>query len=166
MPEIQSAIAVPSEPAPGDGRLVAYVVYQPGEDVTVSEVRRYLRKSLPDYMIPSVIVAIDTVPLTPSGKIDRAALPDPFKANGRTRSYEPPAPGIEEQLAGIWRELLSVDKIGADDNFFELGGQSLLALRVAATVHRRIGRQVDPRALFFQTLRQVAANVASAPLST
>ena len=166
MPEIQAAIAVSSEPAPGDGRLVAHVVYHPGQDLSVSEVRRYLRRSLPDYMVPSVIVAIDTVPLTPNGKIDRAALPDPFKASGRTRNYEPPAPGIEQQMAEIWREFLSVDSIGADDNFFELGGQSLLSLRVAAAVERRVGRQLDPRSLFFQTLRQVAASVADGPLST
>jgi amino acid adenylation domain-containing protein len=166
MPEIQAAIAVSSEPTPGDGRLVAYVVYHSGQDLSVSEVRRYLRRSLPDYMVPSVVVAIDTVPLTPNGKIDRAALPDPFKTSGRTRNYEPPAPGIEQEMAEIWREFLSVDSIGADDNFFELGGQSLLSLRVAAAVERRIGRQLDPRSLFFQTLRQVAANVANGPLST
>lgn len=166
MPEVQAAIAVPSEPTPGDGRLVAYVVYHPGEELSVSDVRRHLRRSLPDYMVPSVVVAIDTVPLTPNGKIDRAALPDPFKTSGRTRSFEPPTPGIEQQMAEIWREFLSVDSIGADDNFFELGGQSLLSLRVAAAVERRFGRRLDPRSLFFQTLRQVAASIAEEPVST
>jgi acyl carrier protein len=131
----------------------------------VSEVRRHLRRTLPDHMIPSVVVMLDTVPLTPNGKIDRQALPDPFISSGRTSSAEPPSPGIEQQMADIWCEYLEVESIGANDNFFELGGQSLLALRVAAAVERKIGRRMDPRSLFFQTLRQVSAHAASAPVS-
>jgi amino acid adenylation domain-containing protein len=165
IPEVQSGIVVARETAPGEGRLVAYVVYRPGQDLTVSEVRRHLRKTLPDHMIPSVVVTLDTVPLTPNGKIDRQALPDPFTSSGRTVSTEPPSPGIEQEIAEIWREYLQVESIGAQDNFFELGGQSLLSLRVAAAVERKMGRRMDPRSLFFQTLRQVSAHVASAPVS-
>jgi acyl-CoA synthetase (AMP-forming)/AMP-acid ligase II/acyl carrier protein len=165
IPEVQSGIVVARETAPGEGRLVAYVVYRPGQDLTVSEVRRHLRRTLPDHMIPSVVVMLDTVPLTPNGKIDRQALPDPFISSGRTSSTEPPSPGIEQQMADIWCEYLEVESIGANDNFFELGGQSLLALRVAAAVERKIGRRMDPRSLFFQTLRQVSAHAASAPVS-
>lgn len=165
IPEVQSGIVVARETMPGEGRLVAYVVYRPGQDLTVSEVRRYLRRTLPDYMIPSVVVMLDTVPLTPNGKIDRQALPDPFISSGRTVSTEPPSPGIEQQMAEIWCEYLQVESIGANDNFFELGGQSLLALRVAAAVERKMGRRMDPRSLFFQTLRQVSAHVVSAPVS-
>ena len=116
-------------------------------------------------MVPSVVVMLDTVPLTPNGKIDRQALPDPFISSGRTMSSEPPSAGIEQQMAEIWSQYLQVDSIGANDNFFELGGQSLLALRVAAAVERKMGRRMDPRSLFFQTLRQVSAHVASAPVS-
>jgi amino acid adenylation domain-containing protein len=165
IPEVQNGIVVVREAVPGEGRLVAYVVFQPGHDLTVSEVRRHLRKTLPDHMIPSVVVTLDTVPLTPNGKIDRQALPDPFKSSRRSVSTEPPSPGIELQMAEIWREHLHVDSIGAEDNFFELGGQSLLALRVAAAVERKLGRRMDARSLFFQTLRQVCAHVASAPVS-
>jgi acyl-CoA synthetase (AMP-forming)/AMP-acid ligase II len=165
VPEIQSGIVVARETVPGEGRLVAYVVYRPGQDLTASEVRRHLRRTLPDYMIPSVVVVLDTVPLTPNGKIDRQALPDPFFSSGRTSSTEPPSPGFEQQMADIWREYLEVESIGANDNFFELGGQSLLALRVAAAVERKIGRRMDPRSLFFQTLRQVSAHAESAPVS-
>jgi amino acid adenylation domain-containing protein len=165
VPEIQSGIVVARETVPGEGRLVAYVVYRPGQDLTVSEVRRHLRRTLPDHMIPSVVVVLDTVPLTPNGKIDRQALPDPFISSGRTSSSEPPSPGIEQEMADIWREYLEVESIGANDNFFELGGQSLLALRVAAAVERKIGRRMDPRSLFFQTLRQVSAHAESAPVS-
>jgi amino acid adenylation domain-containing protein len=163
--EVQNGIVVVRESAPGEGRLVAYVVFRSGQDLTVSEVRRHLRKTLPDHMIPSVVVTLDTVPLTPNGKIDRQALPDPFMSSRRTLSTEPPSPGIERQMAEIWSEYLHVESIGAQDNFFELGGQSLLALRVAAAVERKMGRRMDPRSLFFQTLRQVSANVANAPAS-
>jgi amino acid adenylation domain-containing protein len=163
IPEVQSGIVIARETAPGDGRLVAYVVYRPGQDLTVSEVRRHLRKTLPDYMVPSVVVMLDTVPLTPNGKIDRQALPDPFISSARTP--EPPSPGIEQQIAQIWAEYLQVESIGANDNFFELGGQSLLALRVAAAIEHKLGCRMDPRSLFFQTLRQVSAHVASAPHS-
>jgi amino acid adenylation domain-containing protein len=163
--EIQNGIVAVRESAPGEGRLVAYVVFRSGQDLTVSEVRRHLRKTLPDHMIPSVVVTLDTVPLTPNGKIDRQALPDPFMSSRRTLSTEPPSPGIERQMAEIWSEYLHVESIGAQDNFFELGGQSLLALRVAAAVERKMGRRMDPRSLFFQTLRQASANVANAPAS-
>jgi acyl carrier protein len=120
---------------------------------------------LPDHMVPSIVIVLDRVPLTPNGKIDRQALPDPFISGGGTASSEPLSPGIEQQMAEIWSEYLDVESIGANDNFFELGGQSLLALRVAAAVERKIGRRMDPRSLFFQTLRQVAAHAASAPIS-
>jgi acyl carrier protein len=113
-------------------------------------------------MVPSIVVVLDTVPLTPNGKVDRQALPDPFILSGRTPNSEPPSPGIEQQMARIWCNYLQVERIGANDNFFELGGQSLLALRVAAAVEREMGRRIDPRSLFFQTLRQVSAHVASA----
>ncbi len=143
----------------GDPRLVAYVKYAPGEDLTASEVRMHLRRELPEYMIPSVIAALDTVPLTPNGKVDRAALPDPFGSTPRTgAAHVPPSPGAEQTLAEIWRELLSVDTISAEDNFFELGGHSLLSLRVVAAVKKRLGWRMDPRVLFFQSLRQVAAD--------
>jgi amino acid adenylation domain-containing protein len=155
---IQHALVLAREPAVGDVRLVAYVVYAPGGDPTVSELRRHLRKQLPDYMIPSLFVTLDAMPLTPNGKVDRAALPDPFQGAVRAGvEHVPPAAGVEQALADIWREVLQVERVGAEDNFFELGGHSLLSLRVAAAVEKRLGWHMDPRALFFQNLRQVAA---------
>src|SRR5262249_40117567 len=99
LPEVQSGIVIARETVPGEGRLVAYVVYRSGQDLTASEIRRQLRKTLPDHMVPSVVVALDTVPLTPNGKIDRQALPDPFASSSRAVSAEPPSPGIEQQMA-------------------------------------------------------------------
>jgi amino acid adenylation domain-containing protein len=142
-----------------DIALVAY--YIPDSSApTTSELRRYLRSRLPDYMLPSLFVNIDAVPLTPNGKVDRRRLPDPFRSGMRAHtSNEPLAPGAEQALADVWRDILKTDKIGPEDNFFELGGHSLLSLRVAAAFQRRTGLSLDPRAMFFQTLREVAMGV-------
>ena len=150
------------EVGPGDLRLVAFVVSHDGEDITASELRKSLRRQLPEYMIPLIIVTLNSIPLTPNGKVDRKALPDPFANVLRTTApAEPPAPGMEQLIAEIWKDLLKVETIGAEDNFFELGGHSLLSLRVASLVEKRTGWRMDPRALFFQNLRQIAANVES-----
>ncbi|GGC78277.1 non-ribosomal peptide synthetase [Chelatococcus reniformis] len=140
--------------------LVAYLAFWLGGEPTTSELRRYLRAKLPDYMVPALFVTLEAVPLLPSGKVDRARLPNPFRAGTRAhRRDEPPADGIERTLADIWCELLDARDIGPGDNFFELGGHSLLSLRVAAAVQRRLGSRMDPRALYFQSLREVAAGI-------
>ena len=162
-PMVRQSAVITREARPGDVRIIAYVVVNDGEDLTVSEVRRYLRASLPDYMIPSFAMTLQALPLTANGKLDRGALPDPFRsANGDEAVDEPPAPGMEQRLAEIWREALQVDKISAGDNFFNLGGHSLLAVRVAVRLHKQIGWRMDPRALFFQSLRQLAAQAEAA----
>ncbi len=161
-PAVRQTVVVAREAAPGLVRLVAYIVYRPGEDLTVSDVRRFLRRQLPEYMVPSVVVHIDSIPLTPNGKLDRARLPDPFKnALPTGAEFEAPAPGAEQSMAAIWREVLKVERIGANDNFFELGGHSLLSLRVVAAVEKQLGWRMDPRTLFFQTLRTIAASAAA-----
>ncbi len=162
---VRQCLVAASEAVAGDTRLVAYVVYAPGEDLTASEVRKHLRKSLPDYMLPALVIALDAMPLTPNGKVDRQALPDPFAAaagGAATDRHEEPTGAAEQALADVWREILKVERIGAQDNFFELGGHSLLAFRVAAAIRERHGWRMDPRALFFQTLRQVAAGMPPA----
>ncbi|MBK7660396.1 MAG: non-ribosomal peptide synthetase [Betaproteobacteria bacterium] len=155
---VRQCVVVAREAAPGDSRLVAYVVYRSGGEPTVSELRRDLRRHVPDYMVPSVFVALEGIPLLANGKIDRGALPDPFRNAKRADAQaEPPAPGMEQVLAAIWCDLLKLDRVGAQDNFFELGGHSLLALRAASALERKTGWRMDPRAMFFQSLRQVAA---------
>jgi hypothetical protein len=159
-PAVRQAVVVAHEAQPGDQRLVAYIVYRDGEALTAGDVRRYLRRQVPDFMIPSVVVALESVPLTPNGKVDRAALPDPFRTALRAvPSYDAPATDIERMMAEIWQSFLAAGRIAAGDNFFELGGHSLLALRVAQAVEQRTGFRMDPRALFFHNLRQVAAMV-------
>jgi glyine---[glycyl-carrier protein] ligase len=162
-PMVRQSAVVTRETRPGDGRIVAYIVVNGGEDLTVSEVRRYLRASLPDYMIPSFVMTLQSLPLTANGKLDRGALPDVFRAIGDDAALsEPPAPGMEQRLADIWCETLQVEKVNAGDNFFDIGGHSLLAIRVATALQKRIGWRMDPRNLFFQSLRQIAAQADAA----
>src|ERR1700733_4339802 len=162
-PMVCESAVITREARPGDVRIVAYIVVDDGEDMTISEVRRYLRGSLPDYMIPSFVMTLQSLPMTANGKLDRGALPNVFQSVGDGVALsEPPAPGIEQLLADIWREALRVDRINAGDNFFDLGGHSLLAIQVAVAFQGQIGWRMDPRSLFFQTLRQVVAQADAA----
>jgi hypothetical protein len=155
---VREAVVLSREAQPGDQRLIAYLVYRDGEDLTPSDVRRHLREQLPDFMIPSVVMALESLPLTPNGKVDRSALPDPFRtAPLAAVGYIAPTAGAEQMIAEIWQSVLVVERVSAEDNFFELGGHSLLSLRVAQAVYQRTGYSMDPRTLFFHTLRQVAA---------
>jgi amino acid adenylation domain-containing protein len=155
-PAVKHTVAAVREARPDDLRLVAYVVYH-GEDVTTSDLKRFLRNQLPDYMIPSIVVSLMRVPLTPNGKVDRAALPDPFATSHRESvADEAPATATEKMLADAWKTVLKVDRVTRLDNFFELGGYSLLSLRVAKLVEKRTGKRLDPRTLFFHNLREVA----------
>ncbi len=165
-PAVARAVVVARNTTDEQARLIAYIVYGPANDLTATEARRYLKQILPDYMIPSGFIALDALPLTPNGKIDLRALPDPFGNLAMGVEYEPPASGLSRhQLVGeVWQDVLKVDRVGADDNFFELGGNSLLSLRVVVAIETRVGCRVQPRILFFQTLRQVAASVHSAEI--
>ncbi len=131
--------------------LAAYVVPQ-GEgwaghsEPGVTELRTFLGKSLPAYMVPSAFVFLDALPLTPNGKVDRRALPAPELAAAH-EAYQPPANAIEEMVAEIWTELLGVTRIGRHDDFFALGGHSLLATRVLSRVRDSFGVELAVRSL-------------------
>ena len=162
-PAVKEAVVTAQEVSPSDTRLVAYVVYERGSELTVSDLRRFLRQQLPEYMIPSMAIAINRLPLTPNSKLDRSALPAPFAPSSRpANAFDPPAPGVEAMLAGIWQQLLKIEAIGAEDNFFDLGGHSLLAVRAVAEIENRTGIRLDPRLLFFQSLRQIAFGLVKA----
>jgi len=127
----------------GARRLVAYVV----GDSTPEALRRSLRERLPDYMVPSAFLLLSELPLTPNGKVDRRALPAP-EAGRPEESYLAPRTPIEEVLAGIWAELLGLEKVGAADHFFDLGGHSLLATRVMSRLRGAFGVEMPLRELF------------------
>lgn len=145
---VARAAAVLREDVPGETRLIAYAIPkdlpQPPDPETL---RAHLKSVLPDYMVPSAIVLVPELPLTPSGKLDQQALPAPGLAAYFRRHYEAPQGRIEEILARIWEELLHIEHIGRNDNFFELGGHSLLILEMLERL-RRTGFSTDVRCIF------------------
>jgi amino acid adenylation domain-containing protein len=146
-PGVREAVVIAREDQPGDQRLIAYVVASEAEQLSVEEIRARLKAVLPEYMVPSALVLLRQLPLTVNGKLDRRALPAPDnEAYARSR-YEAPQGEVENMIAAIWSEVLSMEQVGRHDNFFELGGHSLLAMRVLARM-RGQGLQMDARALF------------------
>jgi amino acid adenylation domain-containing protein len=136
----------------GSNHLVAYVA-GPGEgEDKVARLRRHLRERLPDYMVPSLFVLSRTLPLTPSGKVDRRALPDPLEnlqgARGDLGGAEGPRTPLEELVAAAWSDVLGIDRVTVDGNFFDLGGHSLLAVQVVTRLRRSLGIELAVRDLF------------------
>jgi amino acid adenylation domain-containing protein len=146
---VRQAVVIAREDAPGDKRLVAYVVPTDDSSVDIELLRGVLRERLPDYMRPSAYVVLERLPLTPNGKIDRKALPTPSRDTQATGSILPRNP-LEEKVAEVWCELLHLDQVGVHDNFFELGGHSLLAARVVARLSNLLKIEL-PLRTFFET---------------
>jgi amino acid adenylation domain-containing protein len=143
---VREAIVVAREDG-GEKRLVAYVTAAAGATASPTELRASLEARLPAFMVPSAVVVLDAMPLSPNGKIDRRQLPAPeFTAQEET--YVAPSTPAEEVIAGIWAEVLAAARVGAHDNFFALGGHSLLATRVVSRLRDAFGVEVSLRALF------------------
>jgi amino acid adenylation domain-containing protein len=140
---VREALVVAREDRPGDRRLVAYVV----GDVETDALREHLRRNLPDYMVPAAFVVLDRLPLTPSGKVDRKALPAP-EYGAAEETYVAPRTPVEEMLAEIWAEVLRLERVGVEESFFDLGGHSLLATRVVSRIRAVFGVELPLRALF------------------
>ncbi|HEX8336488.1 MAG TPA: amino acid adenylation domain-containing protein, partial [Pyrinomonadaceae bacterium] len=147
----------------GDGaaaRLVAYVVAEPGCDLTSGELRQRLKERLPEYMIPSAFVMLEALPLTPNGKIDRARLPAPECEWSDGVDHTEPRTPTEEVLAGIWCEVLGRERVGVGENFFEAGGHSLLATQVVARARAAFDVELSLRAVFeYPTVADLGAAV-------
>jgi hypothetical protein len=108
-------------------------------------------------MIPSVFVNLEALPLTPNGKVDRQALPDPDQERLADADFDEPSTPMQMLLAEVWRDALNVDRISVHDNFFDLGGHSLLSMKIAARLQRRIGVRLNPGVFVTQTLGQAAS---------
>jgi len=147
-PGVREAVVVAREDAPGGKRLIAYVVARE-EPPTTSKMRDYLKKRLPEYMLPSSFVVLDALPLTATGKVDRNALPAPEQARPElAQVYVAPRTAVEEVLCGVFSEVLQIERVGVHDSFFELGGHSLLATQVASRVRETLRVELALRRLF------------------
>jgi amino acid adenylation domain-containing protein len=160
---VGASVVIAREDRHGDRRLVAYVRAAAGSGLSVSDLRTELSMRLPDYMVPNAFVTLENFPLTANGKLDRKSLPAPEADAFGTQTYEAPVGQIETAIAGIWQELLGVERVGRRDHFFELGGHSLLAVRLLARM-RQAELHADVQTLFATAvLRQFATRVSAAP---
>jgi amino acid adenylation domain-containing protein/FkbH-like protein len=148
-PAVRECAVSAREDVPGQKRLVGYVVLQHGQNTTVKEIRSFLQSKLPDYMVPSAYVVLEALPLTPSGKVNRLALPAPDQGRPDLgEEYVAPRNSNEERLAAIWCEVLNLKKVGVNDNFFELGGHSLLAAQVISRIRSEFKVELPLSGLF------------------
>jgi len=158
-PGLRESVVMAQTGATGDRRLIAWVVPKAGE-VSTSELREHLLQSLPEYMVPSVFVSLDKLPLTTHGKVDRRALPEPGSVLLPASELVAPRNRTEARLAEIWREVLRVEQVGVHDNFFELGGHSLLVSQLSSRVRNAFGVELPLRQVFeAPTLEALAARV-------
>jgi amino acid adenylation domain-containing protein len=157
LPGVREAVVVVR--SDGDRRLVAYVV----GDVVAEEMRRSLRERLPEYMVPAAFVMLAALPITANGKVDRKALPAPEWHGDEEEDYLAPRTPVEEILAGIWSELLGLERVGADSHFFDLGGHSLLATQMLSRLRSAFDAEIALRVLFeVPRLADLAARVEEA----
>jgi amino acid adenylation domain-containing protein len=152
---VSDGTVVAHEDMTGDTRLIAY--YVPQDQIqddekkrkSASEIRGFMRQSLPEYMIPSLFIVIDNIPVSPSGKVDKSALPVPEVERSALESvYIEPSTKVEKELANICEELLGLERVGVHDNFFELGGHSLLATQFISRVRESLGVELPLRTVF------------------
>ena len=147
---VREVAVIVRDRVPNDQQLVAYVVPFRTPSPTGEELRAFLQQKLPAYSIPSGFVFLDTLPVTPTGKVDRQALPPPNASRPLTSPFAAPRNDLERQLVGIWEAVLTVDRVGTRDNFFDLGGHSLLAAQMFARVEELFGIRL-PLATLFRT---------------
>jgi amino acid adenylation domain-containing protein len=148
-PNILDVVVLAREDIPGDRRLVAYLITQPGAELKLADLRNYLRERLPEYMVPSFFIMLDEFPLTPNNKVDRKALPAPDQSRPDLESeYVEPRTETEKKLAAICAELLNIEKVGIYDSFFDLGGHSLLATQFMSRLRNTFEVELPLRAIF------------------
>jgi amino acid adenylation domain-containing protein len=157
-PDLRQCVAICKEFSPGDVRLLLYYSLNSSNSCTVTDLRKHLRKFLPEYMVPQHFMEMDSMPLTPGGKIDRKALPLHIAttAHEQTSDSEPQSQG-EIYLAKIWREVLGINQIQKADNFFDIGGHSLLSIKVITRIKTEKGIDIHPRSMMLNSLSQIAA---------
>nr|UYH37511.1 amino acid adenylation domain-containing protein [Myxococcaceae bacterium MCy9487] len=158
---VREAVAIIREDSPGNRRLVAYAVPHAGQVLEVAGLGRFLQEKLPAYMVPSAIVSLPAMPLTPNGKTDARALPAPQAPSAEAEDFASPRTRTEEMLATIWAETLKLERVGIQDNFFELGGDSILSIRIVARA-TQAGLRLSVRDIFDHPVIAELAAVATA----
>ncbi|MDZ8087685.1 MAG: amino acid adenylation domain-containing protein [Nostoc sp. DedQUE12b] len=150
-PDVLQTVVIAREDVLGDRRLVAYIIPNQDSAIAITDIRSFLSTKLPQYMLPSAFVVLDTMPLTPNGKVDRRALPAPDLSRQEPEaSFVAPRNQVERQLTQIWEQILGVQPIGVRDNFFELGGHSILAVKLFWQIEKTFNKNL-PLAILFQS---------------
>jgi aryl carrier-like protein len=163
-PGVREAVVIVREDIPGDKRLVAYVTSDQ-QAITVATVREALTGKLPNYMLPSAVVRLDAMPLTPNGKIDRKALPAPDTGRSARREFVAPRTEQEKTLSAIWAEVLHLERVGIQDNLFELGADSLHIFQIVARAGKA-GMKIPPALILkHRTIAAVLAQLKSGAAS-
>jgi amino acid adenylation domain-containing protein len=161
---VKEAVVLDKEDEQGNKYLCAYVVLHPHPIAGPAELKEYLAERLPDYMVPAYFLQLETMPLTPNGKIDRKALPEP-EGGGPAAEYVPPRDRVEAKLVEIWAEVLGKEKgfIGIEDNFFRLGGHSLRAVALVSKIHQALNVKLTLAVLFkTPTVKDLAQHIKGA----
>ncbi|NMG21590.1 non-ribosomal peptide synthetase [Brasilonema bromeliae] len=159
-PAVLQSVVVAREDKSGEKRLVAYVVPNQKTTVTITELRRFLKKKLPEYMVPFAFVLLEALPLTPSGKVNRSTLPAPdLVKQDLQATFVAPHDDLEKTLSQIWEEVLGIQPIGVRDDFFDLGGHSLLAVRLFAQIEKKFDKKLPLATLFQSGSVEALANI-------
>jgi amino acid adenylation domain-containing protein len=163
-PSISASVVIVREDETENKSLVAYITVQPQQTIVIPELRGFLESKLPNYMVTTAIVVLEALPLTPNGKIDRRALPAPDLTQLISESnYVAPATPVEEMLAGIWAQVIGLERVGVNDNFFDLGGHSLIATRVISQIRQVFEVEIPLRRLFeLSTVNELAKEIQAA----
>ena len=164
-PDVKEAVISTHGDSVEDRRLVAYIVAVAEGELSSSELRDYLKERLPEYMVPSVFVMLEKLPLTSSGKVDYRALPQPDRLNIVLKNeYVAPRTDVEQLLRSIWHEVIGIERIGIHDNFFDLGGQSILLLKVQRKIRERFEQELALVELFkYPTIYRLAERLKREP---
>ncbi|BAY10175.1 non-ribosomal peptide synthetase [Calothrix sp. NIES-2098] len=161
-PKIREAVVIVREDRQNHKRLVAYIVFK-STDISIGDVRDFVKTKLPDYMIPSAFVMLEKFPLTANGKIDIHALPEPETIQLSETNISLNLTPVQEILVGIWADILGIEEVGIDANFFEIGGHSLLATQVVSRIRKTLELDISLQSLFeFPTIAELAKNIQQA----
>ncbi|OXB20669.1 condensation domain-containing protein, partial [Flavobacterium tructae] len=157
---VNQCCVLAKEDTTGNKRLVGYVVLEGALDK--EQLQNQLKLSLPEYMVPQLWVALDTMPLTDNGKLDKKALPDPDGSELSSKEYVAPRNETEEKLVAIWQNLLGVERVGIHDDFFELGGHSLLATRLVSMIRKELSKEIEIADVFaYTTISDLETHLSS-----